>query len=294
MNDRIAGIREFNRVITRRVGALDSSFLGAGLSLGNARLLFEIGHGVVEVQRLRATLELDSGQMSRMLRSLEKRRLIETTVHPGDARARVLKLTNAGRAKLRTLERKADDGARSWLAPLSADLQARLHATLAEGLRILKASEIVIRLEDPHSDAARFCLQQFFRELNARFEAGFDPGATNPAKPEGLVSPAGCFLLATLLHQPVGCGALVLDRKRKAGEIKRMWVSKEVRGLGVGRRLLESLELRARRSGTKLLRLSTNRALTEAQALYRASGYREVERFDDEPYAHLAFAKQLT
>jgi hypothetical protein len=42
-----------------------------------------------------------------------------------------------------------------------------------------------------------------------------------------------------------------------------------------------------------LLRLETNKALTEAQSLYRSSGYREVRAFNDEPYAHHWFEKRL-
>ena len=46
-------------------------------------------------------------------------------------------------------------------------------------------------------------------------------------------------------------------------------------------------------NGRDAIRLETNRALTEAIALYRSSGYREVEAFNDEPYAHLWFEKTL-
>src|SRR5262245_47325517 len=113
-DDRIAHIRHFNRIITRRLGALDGSFLGSGVSLGKARLLYEIANGMVEVQRLRAKLDLDSGQMSRMLRALETQGLIVTAVNPADARARVLELTRAGRAKLAELERRTEEGVRSW------------------------------------------------------------------------------------------------------------------------------------------------------------------------------------
>jgi DNA-binding MarR family transcriptional regulator/GNAT superfamily N-acetyltransferase len=293
MEDLIAQIRFFNRVITRRIGALDTSFLGCGLSLGKARLLFEIGAGVTEVRRLRAELGLDSGYMSRMLRSLEKKRLIETSVDTADARARIVLLTKAGKAKLNQLERKSDEGAQSWLAPLSGGRQAQLQAAMAEVVRILKASEISIQLEDPRSDAAVWCIHQFFRELEARFDSGFDPGLTTSASPAETTPPGGFFLLATLPNQPVGCAALKLSDRGTIGEVKRMWVSHEVRGLGVGRRLLESLEVRARQSGVELLRLETNRSLTEAQTLYRASGFREVDLFDDEPYAHLAFEKRL-
>ena len=49
----------------------------------------------------------------------------------------------------------------------------------------------------------------------------------------------------------------------------------------------------ARRRRIPLLRLETNKALSEAQALYRSSGYREVSPFNDEPYAHHWFQKRL-
>ena len=77
------------------------------------------------------------------------------------------------------------------------------------------------------------------------------------------------------------------------GGSKRMWVVAAARGLGVGRRILETLEGHARGYGLSLLRLDTNRTLTEAQALYRSSGYRETAPFNDEPYAHYWFEKTL-
>ncbi len=70
-----------------------------------------------------------------------------------------------------------------------------------------------------------------------------------------------------------------------------MWVAPEARGLGVGRRLLSALEAEAQ---TPSVRLETNGSLTEAIALYRSSGYDEVEPFNAEPYAHHWFAKRLT
>jgi ribosomal protein S18 acetylase RimI-like enzyme len=73
-----------------------------------------------------------------------------------------------------------------------------------------------------------------------------------------------------------------------------MWVSPRARGHGLGRRLLVELEEHARRGGATVVRLETNRALTEAIRLYRASGYQEVPRFNDEPYAHHWFEKRLT
>ena len=76
-------------------------------------------------------------------------------------------------------------------------------------------------------------------------------------------------------------------------EIKRLWVASSVRGLGLGRRLLVTLEQRAAQAGTRIVRLDTNRVLSEAIAMYRADGYREIERFNDNPYAHHWFEKEL-
>ena len=72
-----------------------------------------------------------------------------------------------------------------------------------------------------------------------------------------------------------------------------MWVSPDARGLGLGRRLLHELEQDAAAAGACAVRLETNRTLTEAINLYRQAGYREVERFNDEPYAHHWFEKRL-
>jgi ribosomal protein S18 acetylase RimI-like enzyme len=77
-------------------------------------------------------------------------------------------------------------------------------------------------------------------------------------------------------------------------ELKRMWVADSARGLGIGRRLLAELEAEAARNGGRMVRLETNNSLSEAIALYRSSGYVEVEPFNDEPYAHHWFEKDFT
>jgi ribosomal protein S18 acetylase RimI-like enzyme len=71
-----------------------------------------------------------------------------------------------------------------------------------------------------------------------------------------------------------------------------MWVSPAARGLGIGRRILLTLEQQARDAGLDTLRLETNKTLREAQSLYRSAGYREVPAFNDEPYAHHWFEKK--
>jgi DNA-binding MarR family transcriptional regulator/ribosomal protein S18 acetylase RimI-like enzyme len=285
-------VRSFNRLVTERVGALEERYLARGRPLGEARLLWEIGVEGCEVRELRTRLGLDSGYLSRLLRSLEADGLADVVPSEHDHRVRTARLTKAGRAERELLDRRSDQLASSMLAPLSERQRERLVAAMAEVELLLTASLVEIRVVDPGSRDAQHCLREYVAELGRRFEAGFDPALSISAEVDELRPPAGLFLLATLRGEPVGCGALKLHGAEPA-EIKRMWVAGSVRGLGVGRRLLGELESEARAAGAHTVRLETNKTLTEAIGLYRSAGYREVEPFNDERYAHHWFAKHL-
>jgi len=290
--DGVAQIRSFNRTVTQHIGALETRFLGRDRSLGASRLLFEIGEQGVEVRRLRARLDLDSGYASRLLRSLEAEGLVRTGPAADDARVRVARLTNAGRRELAVLNRLSDENARALLSHLTETQRTVLADAMGSVERLLLASALRLEVENPRSRAAQYCLARYFDELAERFEAGFDPARGISASAEELTPPRGYFLLATLNGEPVGCGALKCHPD--FGGIKRMWVDATCRGMGIGKRILQGLEELARKRRIPTLRLETNKALTEAQALYKASGYREVRPFNDEPYAHHWFEKTLT
>ena len=285
-------VRLFNRTVAERIGALTDEFLGRGRPMGESRTLWEVGPSGAEVRELRARLGLDSGYASRVLRSLERQGLVKVAPSPADRRVRMVRLTRAGLTERAELDRRADGVARSFLEPLDQLQRQKLLAAVTEVERLLRASMVTIAVEDPATPDARWSVEQYFAELNRRFEAGFDPDRSISAEPRELVPPAGLLLIARLHRRPVGCGALQFHRGAPA-ELKRMWVAPEVRGLGLGRRILRDLEAQARRRRVRVLRLETNRALTEAIRLYLDSGYREVPRFNDEPYAHHWFEKRL-
>jgi GNAT superfamily N-acetyltransferase len=163
---------------------------------------------------------------------------------------------------------------------------------MADVERLLTASLVTVTIEDPNGPDARWCIGQYFAELNVRFESGFDPARSISADAHELVSPMGLLFIARLRGRPVGCGALKFHGGAPA-ELKRMWVAPEMRGIGLGRRLLLELEREAVRNGARIVRLETNRTLKEAIQLYRKSGYLEIPRFNDEPYAHHWFEKDL-
>src|SRR5919197_4591920 len=113
-------VRRFNRTVTERIGALNDHSLGLERPLGEARLLWEIGLDGCEVRLLRSRLGLDSGYLSRLLRSLEAAGLIEVAASASDRRIRIARLTPAGRAERAALDERADDLACSLLPRLSS------------------------------------------------------------------------------------------------------------------------------------------------------------------------------
>lgn len=286
----IGQVRRFNRTVTQRIGALNDAFLARGRPLGQARLLWEIGPDGCDVRRLRARLDLDSGYLSRLLRSLAGDGLITVTRSEADGRVRMAELTRAGRAERAELDRLSDDAAQAILGPLSDRQRDRLVTAMADVERLLTASAIQLAGTDPRLPAAQACLRAYFTELAGRFDHGFDPAQSISADDAELTRPAGLLLVASLHGEPVGCGAVKLHGTGPA-EIKRMWVSPSVRGLGLGRRILAGLEAHAAAAGASAFRLETNGALAEAISLYRSAGYREVPAFNHEPYAHHWFER---
>jgi GNAT superfamily N-acetyltransferase len=146
-------------------------------------------------------------------------------------------------------------------------------------------------IEDPDSEAAQFCLGNYYGELARRFSEGFDP-ANYATSSEDMRPPLGYLYLARLEGNAVACAALIMATDGVA-EIRRMWVAEEARGKGLAKLLLRHLESEARRLGRETVRLDTNRALLEAQRMYRNAGYSEIARFNDNPYAHHWFEKKL-
>jgi DNA-binding MarR family transcriptional regulator len=114
----IQQVRRFNRVVTQHVGALEDSYLRRGRPLSQARLLHEVGSNGIAVRTLRDRLKLDSGYLSRLLRSLEAQGLVQTDAQASDARVRRVALTPKGVAERKTYDALSNDLAWSFLEPL--------------------------------------------------------------------------------------------------------------------------------------------------------------------------------
>src|SRR5918994_2727209 len=142
-------VRRFNRVVTQHVGALEDSYLRRGRPLSQARLLHEVGSDGIDVRALRERLKLDSGYLSRLLRSLEAQGLVQPDAHGSDGRVRRVVLTPKGRAERATYDALSDELARSFLRPLEPAQGDRLVSAMAEVERLLRAGAVEVRSEAP-------------------------------------------------------------------------------------------------------------------------------------------------
>ncbi|WP_244437562.1 GNAT family N-acetyltransferase [Roseivivax isoporae] len=146
---------------------------------------------------------------------------------------------------------------------------------------------------DPEDADARACLAAYYAELARLFDTGFDVGRSRDLEARDMRPPRGAFLIA---RGTEGAAAGCVGLKGTGGpeaEIKRLWVAPGARGAGLARALMAAAEDRARDMGITVLRLDTNRVLTGAIALYRATGWSEIPAYNDEPYAHHWFEKRL-
>ncbi len=290
--DGSATLRRFNRTYTQRIGALDESFLGLGLPLGAARLVFEVGVPGATVRDLRDRLDLDSGYLSRLLRTLEERGLVQVRPDLSDKRRRWVSLTARGRSTLALLDRRSDELADSLLAPLTERQRSRLVDALATADLLVRAATVHLGDVDPTAAVAVEAVDHYFAELDRRFPTGFDATGARADDAVAMAPGNGTFVVATSDGRPVACGG-VQTIGEGVGEIKRMWVHPDWRGAGLGARLLRHLEQRCVELGHGVVRLDTNGTLVEAIAMYERAGYRPVPRYNDNPYAQAWFEKNL-
>jgi DNA-binding MarR family transcriptional regulator/GNAT superfamily N-acetyltransferase len=288
----LATVRRFNRTVTQRVGALDDSFLSRARPLAQARILFEIDNGHTEVRQLRAHLDLDSGYLTRLLQALEREGLIAIEEDPADRRVRRATLTAAGREERAEYERLSDEHAAGILSALDERQRTTLLDAMVTVDRLLTASMIEFAVVDPAEPAAREATRRYLAELDERFETGYDAEHAISADDDEVRLPRGLCMLATLHGEPVAFGLLKFSGDGKT-HLKRMWVSRDIRGVGLGRRLLATLEAQAAAHGIHTVQLETNRALTEAIALYHSAGYVEVPAFNAEPHGDHWFEKKI-
>lgn len=143
---------------------------------------------------------------------------------------------------------------------------------------------------DPRDPEARDALRKYLDEVAVRiFSTTVADELDDVAE---FVAPTGAFLLMRDRDAAIGCGA-VRTLEPGLGEIKRMWIDPDRRGVGLGAEMLAALEAASRELGHEHVRPDTNGALTPAIRMYESRGFRAIERYSDNPDATHFFEKTL-
>jgi DNA-binding MarR family transcriptional regulator/GNAT superfamily N-acetyltransferase len=299
--ERIACVRAFNRLYTRRVGALDEHLLASGFTLPQSRLLWELAHrdGGVTAAELARELALDPGYLSRLLRGLRERGLVRTRRASGDARRVLLSLSAAGQRAFAPLDRRSQADAAALLHALPEPEQQRLVGAMATLGRLLapEAAPASVRLRPPapgdigwlvarHGQlyAEEYGWDMRFEALVARIAADLVE-RFDPAREACWVAEQG--------GRNVGCVALVKWRDEKSGavepgtaQLRLLLVEPSARGQGLGQRLVDECTRFAKEHGYRRIRLWTNSLLVSARRLYEAAGYRKTASAPHQSFGH--------
>ncbi len=280
---RVDAVRRFNRFYTLRIGVLRPALYASAFSLAEVRVLYELAHAAAPptASALAASLGLDPGYLSRILRGFAARGYVRRTRSAKDAREHLLALTPAGRKAFATLDRASAAETGTLLAALSDDAQARVTAamrTIEDTLGEPAAPVPVVLREHRPGDigwvVARhgalyaqeygwdITFEALVAEIAAKFVREFDPRAER------------CWI-AERGGGNVGC-AFVVRRSARVAQLRMLLVEPSARGLGVGRRLVQECLAFARRVGYRRMMLWTNAGLDAARHLYDEAGFHLV------------------
>lgn len=285
--------RAFTRFYTNRIGVLRGGLHGSRHPLPEARVLYELGRAeaATEVAALRATLDMDAGQLSRLLRRLDEQGLVARERAERDARRQVLALTAKGRREFARLDRGSAAQWAQLLDPLTDAERKRLEGAMGAVREILGddragATEVVLRDPEPgdlgwiverHGAlyAAEYGWGLGFEALCARVVADF-------AAASAAGTPGHRAWIATAGGAPAGCVLCVRGDQDGDAKLRLLLVEPWARGLGAGGALIDAVIAYARANGDRRVVLWTNHPLTGARRLYERRGFRLIA---EEPHA---------
>jgi DNA-binding MarR family transcriptional regulator len=131
LRERVAAVRRFDQFYTQRIGVLREGLLKSDYSLAEVRVLNELARRQEPTAaELTRDLGIDRAQMSRIVRRLERRGLLDRDVGI-DGRAWLLELTSKGRRAFEALDGRSSSETAALLQALSAADQQRLVRAMA-------------------------------------------------------------------------------------------------------------------------------------------------------------------
>lgn len=292
MRDRIAAVRRFNRFYTTAIGVLPEGHLDSPFSLAAARILYELAHRTrPTASEIGATLRLDAGYMSRILRRFTHDGLVTGARAKRDGRQTLLTLTRKGRTTFAALDARARADVTAILHHLPAPDQDRIVESMQTIERLLTKTpaKSEVRLRPPQPGDLGWVVERHgaiyaqeygwnadFETLVARIVADFAE-RVDPARER-------CWIAE---RDGVRAGCVFLVKKsRTVAKLRLLLVEPSARGAGIGKRLVDECTRFASEAGYRKIVLWTNSILKEARGIYERAGYRLIATESQHIFGH--------
>jgi DNA-binding MarR family transcriptional regulator/GNAT superfamily N-acetyltransferase len=277
--ERIAAVREFNRMYTKIVGVLDEHMLRTPYSLTEVRVLFELSQqDRLAVTTLRRALDLDPGYLSRLLARFEADGLIERERSTEDGRQQVARLTAAGKDVFQKLDERSSEDVRALLEGLTDDGQRRL----VDAMRVIKDQlsgtprPHTVVLRPPRAGDLGWVVHRHGALYGQEYgwDSGFEALTAKVVADylENYDPKREAAWIAELNGEPAGCVFCVRKNDHTA-RLRLLLVEPAARGAGVGRRLVEECVSFARSAGYQAIELWTVNVLHAARRIYQSAGF---------------------
>lgn len=273
----ISQIRSFNRFYINVLGLLDQHILDSNYSLTEVRVLLEISKtNRCTANNLADPLKIDHSYMSRILKHLEADHLIARVQADHDKRINFIVITEKGTCTIENLNQKSDE----QILKLTKNLTPTDLCHILNGMKLIKKimsetiTPITIRnfvMADIEYVISRHKnLYQNEYNLSPIFGNYVDTGVHDFV--ENFDADKECMLIAIVNAHPVGSIA-VANVDNKTAHLRYYLLEPEVRGQGLGQRLIDKALLFCRDKNYTHVFLETISALKTARYIYKSKGF---------------------
>ena len=289
----VAAVRRFNRFYTQKIGVLDENVYGHSWSLTEARILYEVAHGErVTASQIAATLGLDPGYLSRMVKHFEKQNFVRRTVGSDDRRKSVLTLTTKGAHEFARINQRSDEQVAEMIGALSHEDEHRLVSSMQAIEKLLGAPtdrHAPFLLRPPAAGDLGWVVQRhgvlyaqeygwneefeaLVADIVSKFVRHFEPKRER------------CWI-AESEGENVGC-VFVVKKSERIAQLRMLLVEPAARGRGIGQRLVQECIRFARQQGYQKMILWTNDVLHAARHIYERNGFELVKEDRHHSFGH--------
>lgn len=294
--DVVAEIRQFNRFYTNIIGLLDEHLPDSNLTLQEGRVIYELATDDRQTAaELTRKLSMDKAQLSRIIRRLRNRKLVNSEVDPSHAKKKLLSLTSTGRETFTGLNQGTQVRLESLLQPITLAGRGQLvdavrNIQAAFGGNEQASKSVVLRSLVPgdigwviHRQAVLYAQEYgwdwtyegLIATILGAFSTSFDA-----AKEDGWIADRDGEIVGSIF--------LMKGDTRDTAKLRLLYVEPSVRGQGIGRQLVDACISRAKQLGYKRLVLWTNDVLHSARRIYQACGFSLIKQ-----NSHHSFGKDL-